>query len=79
MTYALDWSDAAEATVGRLDQNDLRALNSALRDLADNPQPNHGRVGRLEIGWLRVLFEVMEEAGDTSPGVIKVWSVGKVI
>lgn len=74
MSYQLDWSDSATASIAKLDATDRAAVYATLRDLVANPQPNHGKVGRLEVGWLRVLYEV----DHPETGVITLWTIGKI-
>ena len=78
MTHRVVLDDVANGALGALDVDDRRAVYASLRELAVNPEPQHGSVGRLHAGWLRITYEIaMEQNGDGTT-TITVWRIGTV-
>lgn len=78
MTYHVVLDDVANRALAALDVDDRRAVDASLRDLATNPEPQHGAVGRLHVGWLRIIYEVAKEQNGDGTTTITVWHIGLV-
>lgn len=78
MTYRVVLDDVANRALAALDVDNRRAVYASLRELAANPEPQHGTVGRLHAGWLRIIYEVAEEPNDDGTTTITVWRIGTV-
>ena len=79
MTYRVILDDVAARALASLDADDRRAVYASLNDLRSNPQPQHGTVGRLHVGWLRVTYEIAAEPNDDGTTTITVWKIGTAL
>ena len=78
MTNRVVLDAAAKRALAALDADDRRAAIVSLRELATNPEPQHGAIGRLHIGWLRIVYEVADELNEIGTKTITVWHIGVV-
>ena len=78
MIYRVIFADAAARALASLDADDRRAVYASLNDLRRNPQPQHGNVGRLHVGWLRITYEIAAEPSEEGTTTVTVWKIGTV-
>jgi hypothetical protein len=78
MTNRVILDHVANRAMAALDVDDRRAVYASLRELASNPEPQHGNVGRLHVGWLRITYEVAAKPNDDGTTTITVWKIGTV-
>ncbi|MEY9907898.1 mRNA-degrading endonuclease RelE of RelBE toxin-antitoxin system [Catenulispora sp. MAP12-49] len=78
MTFRTVLADVANRALAVLGSDDRRSVYTSLRELAGNPEPRHGNVGRLHAGWLRVTYEISAEPNEDGTTTITVWKIGTV-
>ena len=76
MTYRVVLDSVANRALAALDVDGRRAVYASLRDLAANPEPQHGAVSRLHGGWLRIIYEIAEQPNEDGTTTITVWGIG---
>jgi hypothetical protein len=78
MTCRVVLADVANRALAALNADDRRAVYASLRELAGHPEPQHGRVGRLHAGWLRITYEIAAKPNDDGTTTVTVWKIGTV-
>ena len=79
MIYRVIFADVANRALAFLDADDRRAVYASLRDLRNNPRPQHGNVGRLHAGGLRITNENAAEPNEDGTTTLTVWKVGTAL